>query len=55
MAMALPLEPRSIEARWVWVLWRRRQRENARQSHYRRRGLHAPVRRLLEITAQVPL
>lgn len=36
MALVLPLPPHSPEFRWVWSVWRRRKRAQARASYYRR-------------------
>lgn len=37
MELVLPLPPHSAEFRWVWSVWRRRKRAQARASYYRRR------------------
>jgi hypothetical protein len=36
MALLLPLPVHSVEFRWLWTLWRRRKRAQARTSFYRR-------------------
>ena len=38
LEIALPLPPRSIELRLAWSRWRRAKRQQARRSHYRRKG-----------------
>ena len=38
LEVALPLPPRSPELRLAWSQWRRARRQQARRSHYRRRG-----------------
>ena len=37
MELVLPLPAHSVEFRWVWSVWRRRKRAQARASRYRRR------------------
>jgi hypothetical protein len=37
MELVLPLPVHSAEFRWVWSVWRRRKRAQARASRYRRR------------------
>jgi hypothetical protein len=41
MEVVLPLPAHSDEFRWMWSLWRRRKRAQARASYYRRRSSHA--------------
>ena len=38
LEIALPLPPRSIEMRLAWSRWRRTKQQQARRSHYRRKG-----------------
>ena len=38
LEIALPLTPRSIELRLAWSRWLRTKRQQARRSHYRRKG-----------------
>ena len=42
LEVALPLPPRSPELRLAWSRWRRAKRQQARRSHYRRRGAQWP-------------
>jgi len=42
LEVALPLPPRSPELRLAWSRWRRAKRQQARRSHYRRRGIPWP-------------
>jgi hypothetical protein len=42
LEIALPLPPRSPELRLAWSQWRRARRQQARRSHYRRRGASWP-------------
>ena len=43
LVVALPLPPGSPELHCAWSDWRRRKRQSARRSHYRRRGAaHSP-------------
>ena len=42
LEIALPLPPRSRTLRIAWSHWRRAKRQQARRSHYRRRGAHWP-------------
>ena len=42
LEIALPLPPRSRELRLAWSYWRRAKRQQARRSHYRRRGMRWP-------------
>ena len=42
LEIALPLPPRSHELRLAWSRWRWTERQQARHSHYRRRGAHWP-------------
>ena len=37
MELVLPLPAQAVEFRWMWSLWRRRKRAQARASYYRRR------------------
>jgi hypothetical protein len=37
MELVLPLPAHSAEFRWVWSVWRRKKRAQARASRYRRR------------------
>jgi hypothetical protein len=40
MEVVLPLPAHADEFRWMWSLWRRRKRAQARASYYRRRRRH---------------
>ncbi|OIO94628.1 MAG: hypothetical protein AUJ96_28365 [Armatimonadetes bacterium CG2_30_66_41] len=42
LTIALPLPPHSVELQLAWCVWRRRKRQLARISRYRRRGLQYP-------------
>jgi hypothetical protein len=45
MMLVLPLPTHSAEFRWMWSMWRRRKRAQARASYYRRHTrplVHAP-------------
>jgi hypothetical protein len=56
MLLALALPAHDPDVRWLWIVWRRRQRELARRSHYKRRGHVAPPRTPLTAPQpQVPL
>lgn len=44
LEVALPLTPHSPELRLAWSRWRRARRQQARRSHYRRRGFEWPPR-----------
>jgi len=43
LEVALPLPPHSAELCLAWSRWRRARRQQARRSHYRRRGLQWPL------------
>ena len=43
LEVAMPLPPRSVELRLAWSRWRRARRQQARRSHYRRRGVVLPT------------
>ncbi len=43
LEIALPLPPRSTELRLAWSHWRRTKRQQARRSHYRRKGYTMPL------------
>jgi hypothetical protein len=42
LEVALPLPPRSPQLRLAWSRWRRAKRQQARRSHYKRRGADWP-------------
>ena len=44
LAVVLPLPSHSPKFRLAWIYWRMCKREQARRSHYRRRGHVAPPR-----------